>query len=200
MTRAPRRASAKKPAEPTFTPALALLRTLWRLNHALERLSSLMARTSGITAQQRFLLRVVEERPDLSAADLAPLLHLDPGTVSVSLSRLRARGLVARERDPRDRRRGPLRLTKRGAARVRAGAFTVEGAAAKVLARTPPRERARLARVLETLALAFEIPLAARRAQRRTHARAGGVGSAGRARQAGPLAKPDRRVPPPKGS
>jgi len=165
-----RGAAAKKSAEPGFTPALSLLRALWRLNHALERLSSLMARTSGITAQQRFLLRVVEEQPDLSAADLAPLLHLDPGTVSVSLSRLRARGLVARERDPRDRRRGPLRLTKRGAERVRAGAFTVEGAVATVLARTTPRERARLARVLETLALAFEVPLAARRAQRTTRA------------------------------
>ena len=72
-------------------PELDFLRRLWRLSHALERVSSRMKRRLGVTAQQRMILRCVGKYPGLPAGQLAELLHLDPGTISASLRACRSR-------------------------------------------------------------------------------------------------------------
>jgi DNA-binding MarR family transcriptional regulator len=94
--------------------ALAFLGRLWRLNHALERLSARMDRSLGVTAQQRFIIRCVGKYPGITAGALARVLHLDPGTVTAALHRLEAKGHVERRRDDRDRRRVTLGLTRAG--------------------------------------------------------------------------------------
>ena len=115
-------------------PALEFLQHLWRLNHALERLSSRMGRTLGITAQQRLIIRCVGKYPGMTAGQLACVLHLDPGTVSAALRRLEDKGVLARRRDPRDRRRVTLGLTTRGRALDRPAAGTAEHAVERLLA------------------------------------------------------------------
>jgi DNA-binding MarR family transcriptional regulator len=114
-------------------PALEFLRQMSGLNHALERLSSRMERTLGITAQQRLIIRCIGKYPGITGGQLATLLHLDPGTISASLRRLSAKRLLARRVDPRDKRRSALELTARGRAIDRPTRGTVEHAVERLL-------------------------------------------------------------------
>jgi MarR family multiple antibiotic resistance transcriptional regulator len=117
-------------------PALEFLQRLWRLNQALEKLSSHMEKRFGITAQQRLLMRCVRKYPGMTAGQLATMLHVDPGTVSAALKRLENKRLLQRRRDPRDKRRVTLGLSARGMALARPGAETVEHADDRLLAST----------------------------------------------------------------
>ncbi|MEO8605633.1 MAG: MarR family transcriptional regulator [bacterium] len=114
--------------------ALEFLQHLWRVNHALERLSSRMERHLGITAQQRLVIRCIGKHPGMTAGQLARLLHLDPGTISAALRRLERRDLVVRCRAPLDKRRVALSLTATGRALTRPAAGTVEHAVERLLA------------------------------------------------------------------
>jgi len=128
-----------KSAEPKtdfhLEPALDFLQHLWQLNHALERMSLQMERTLGVTAQQRLFVRCIGKYPGMTASQLATVMHLDRGTVSVSLRRLTKKGLVAGQRDPADHRRVELALTAKGKALDRPSAGTVEHAVQKLLAK-----------------------------------------------------------------
>jgi DNA-binding MarR family transcriptional regulator len=115
-------------------PALGFLQRLWRLNHALERLSSRMEKRLGVTAQQRFLIRCVGTYPGMTAGQLAAVLHVDPGTVSAALRRLEQKGLIERRRDPADSRRVALGLTRKGRALDAPAAGTIEQAVEELLA------------------------------------------------------------------
>jgi DNA-binding MarR family transcriptional regulator len=132
-------------------PALGFLQRIWQLNHALEQLSSRMEKRLGVTAQQRLILRCVGKYPGLTAGQLAALLHVDPGTVSASLNRLEGRGLVARGRDPKDRRRASLGLTAKGRALDRPAEGTVEAAVERLLEATPARDIESMVNVIEQL-------------------------------------------------
>lgn len=116
-----------------LTPALEFLQGLWQLNHALEALSSRMEKSIGVTAQQRLIVRCVGRYPDISAGELAALLHVDPGTVSVSLKRLEKKALLERSPDPDDKRRTFLRLTKKGRALDAPSEGTVEDAVERLI-------------------------------------------------------------------
>jgi len=200
--RSPNEEATSRPRQAPFSAPLVLLRSLWRVNHALERLSSRMSRAIGMTAQQRFLLRVVEERPRIAAADLASVLHLDPATVSVSLQRLRAKRLIARHPDPDDARRSTLRLTASGRSRIRPGSHTAEHAVAQALESLSERERAAAARLLEVLASTLESRLdKAPNAGRAARSAGGGTSRARReprrgARKRDQSFKVTKRVPP----
>lgn len=122
----------RRAADP-LGPALEFLQHLWRLNQALERLSSRMERTLGITAQQRLVIRCVGKYPGMTAGQLARVLHLDPGTVSAALRRLEGKGVLARRRDRRDKRRVTLGLTAKGRTLDRPAAGTVEHAVERLL-------------------------------------------------------------------
>lgn len=56
-----------------------LMRGLWRLNDALEQVSRRMEATSGVTAQQRMMLRWIAKYPGMTASQLAAQFHLDGG-------------------------------------------------------------------------------------------------------------------------
>jgi DNA-binding MarR family transcriptional regulator len=99
---------------PPLGSALLFMSALWDLNHSIEVMSVELLRTHGITAQQRFLIRIVGRLGPISAGRLARVLHVHPGTLSNSLSRLERRGIVARRRDPLDARRVLIHLTARG--------------------------------------------------------------------------------------
>jgi DNA-binding MarR family transcriptional regulator len=125
---------------------------LWDLNHALEVTSSRMHRSLGVTAQQRFLIRIVGRMGPLSAGELALLLHVHPGTLSTALRRLQERGLLSRKRDPDDARRILIHLTPRGRRVDLLSAGSVENAVRSVLRRTAPAESRAVARVMRNIA------------------------------------------------
>ncbi len=121
-------------------PALAFLRELWALNHALESTSKRMYDRMGITAQQRMVLRFVGKFPHVSAVELAVMLHVEKSTLSLALKRLEERGLVARRRDARDARKAHVVLTARGRRFDVPTVGTVERAVERALAATRPRD------------------------------------------------------------
>lgn len=137
-------------------PELDFLRTLWRANHALERLSAHMESRLGVTLQQRLLIRCVGKFPGLTAGQLAALLHLDPSTVSSALKRLRKRGMVRTLRDPDDARRAFVALTARGRIVDAERRETAEAAVSELLSVSPPDEIDAAKRTLSRLVLLVE--------------------------------------------
>ena len=132
--------------------SLEFLQCLWRTSHALERRSRRMERTLGVTAPQRLVLRLLGRFPGITAGQLARSLHVDPGTLSASLRRLEARGLIERRRDPSDSRRVTIGLTRHGRALDVPRQGTVEAAADALLATASPRDLAAAVRVLDRFA------------------------------------------------
>jgi DNA-binding MarR family transcriptional regulator len=129
--------------------SLAFLQCLWRTSHAIERRSRRMERTLGVTAPQRLVLRLLGRFPGITAGQLARSLHVDPGTLSASLRRLEARGLIERRRDPLDSRRVTVGLTRQGRELDVPRQNTIEAAADALLAGTSPRDLAATVRVLD---------------------------------------------------
>jgi MarR family transcriptional regulator, organic hydroperoxide resistance regulator len=136
--------------------ALEFLRSLWRLNHALEKLSSRMDQRLGVTAQQRLVIRCVGKYPGVTAGQLATLLHVDPGTASATLKRLEEKRLIERRRDPRDRRRVALGLTDRGRQIDRPTPGTIEDAAERLLAQNTAADVAGMAALIERFVVLLE--------------------------------------------
>lgn len=151
--------SRPDPAE-SLGPALAFLERLWALNHALEQLSGQMAKRLGVTAQQRLIIRCVGKFPGVPAGQLASLLHLDPGTISASLARLEAKGLIERKRDQKDQRRTWLGLTDAGRALDCSTPGTVECAVDALLRDSDLSDIEATARVLSNLRAHLEEQIA----------------------------------------
>ncbi len=143
-------------AEYPLGPALDFLQRLWRLNHALEKVSRRMEVQLGVTAQQRFILRCIGKYPGLTAGQLASLLHVDPGTVSTSLNRLEKRDLLERRRDSRDKRRIAIGLTAAGRALDRPAHGTVEAAVEQLLRNAASNELTTMSKVLDDLTQLLE--------------------------------------------
>lgn len=68
----------------------------------------------GISALQYQMLRMLSHE-QYTLSELSRRLALDPSTLVPVVDTLEGKGLVRRERDPQDRRRVPLCLTKDGA-------------------------------------------------------------------------------------
>jgi DNA-binding MarR family transcriptional regulator len=68
----------------------------------------------GVTADQFVLLACLAEEDAITQQELARRASSDPSTVRAMLVLLEGRGLVARERDPDDRRARVVTLTAKG--------------------------------------------------------------------------------------
>lgn len=141
--------------------ALEFLQHVWELNHALEKLSSQMERTLGVTAQQRLILRCIGAYPGIAPGRLATLLHLDPGTISATLSRLEKKAFLVRRPDQADRRRVSLVLTAKGRRLDRPARGTVEIGVEQLLRAAKPKEVETTRRVFAQLTLALQAELEA---------------------------------------
>lgn len=145
-----------RPATPELPPVLEFLRALWSLNHALEVTSSDMHRRSGVTAQQRMVLRIVGHLGSVSAGMLSTLLHVHPGTLSAALRRLEGRGLLARQRADDDARRVLIALTPLGERLLATTEGTVERAATQVLSESEPEFISSALLLMEQISRALE--------------------------------------------
>ena len=93
---------------------LQFMRLLWQLEHALQKTSKHMAGRLGVTGLQRLVIRILGLFPEVSAGEIATILHVHPSTLTGVFNRLKQQGLIARSADRRDRRRALLTLTARG--------------------------------------------------------------------------------------
>jgi MarR family transcriptional regulator, organic hydroperoxide resistance regulator len=139
-------------APDSLGPVLDFMRLLWAVDHGLTRLSRRMERTSGVTGPQRLVVRLVGQRPGISAGELARTLHLHPSTLTEVLQRLTARGALRRKQDTADARRALFWLTRRGLALDASRSGTGEARVRVALGSLSSQDLAAAARVLARLA------------------------------------------------
>jgi DNA-binding MarR family transcriptional regulator len=93
----------------------ALLQELIGVNRAyqtaVEKMDEAFCKLLGVNRTDGRCLDVIDQRPGLTAGELAEAVGLSPGAVTTVLDRLEERGLVTRSRDPNDRRRVTLKMT-----------------------------------------------------------------------------------------
>jgi DNA-binding MarR family transcriptional regulator len=93
----------------------ALLQELIAVNRAyqsaVEKMDEAFGKLLGVNRTDGRCLDVIDQRPGLTAGELAEAVGLSPGAVTTVLDRLEERGLVTRSRDPDDRRRVTLKMT-----------------------------------------------------------------------------------------
>ncbi len=94
----------------------ALLAELIQANRAyqsaVEKMDEAFGRLLGVNRTDGRCLDVIDQRPGLTAGELATAVGLSPGAVTTVLDRLEQRGLVRRTRDSGDRRRVTVELTE----------------------------------------------------------------------------------------
>ena len=94
---------------------IALLSELIKVNRAyqvaVEKMDEAFCKLLGVNRTDGRCLDVIDQRPGLTAGELATAVGLSPAAVTTALDRLEKRGFVSRTRDPGDRRRVTLRLT-----------------------------------------------------------------------------------------
>ena len=137
---------------PPLGEVLDFLRLIWAVDQQLHITSKRMEAELGVTAPQRFVLRLVGRFPGITASQLAQALHVSRSTVTGVLKRLGQRRLVARRVDPHDRRRTFLGLTDAGRRVDAASAGTVEGAVREVIEAASPLKVAHTRELLAALA------------------------------------------------
>jgi len=144
------------PSGRTLDPALDFMRLLWNIEHGLQSSSKRMENSLGITGPQRLVLRIVGQFPEMSAKEVAELLHLHPSTITGILQRLIKKRLLERQHDPRDRRRVRLRVRKQARRFLTKSRGTIENVVARALSTMPAQDLRRTRRVLWAIAAALE--------------------------------------------
>ena len=125
-------------------------------------LDRLTERTVGIfginTGEFRLLLLIHRQAPGtrLSAGALAERLNLSSSAMTNRLDRLEERGLVARERDPDDRRSVLVSITPRGEDVVGQAVDQQAKKESEFLGALKPEEQRRLNTLLRSLILEIE--------------------------------------------
>ena len=156
MTAPPDTKSFGRSRLPPLGAVLEFMRSIWALDHELQRTSRRMKAGLGVTGPQRLVLRVVGRFPGMSAGQLAEVLHLHPSTLTGILKRLEHQGLLARRADARDRRRVLLGLTKKGRQLDVDSEGTVEAAVRLALAELSEQKVSGAAEVLGRIAASLE--------------------------------------------
>ncbi|HEY3801350.1 MAG TPA: MarR family transcriptional regulator [Kofleriaceae bacterium] len=114
---------------------LQFMQHMWELVHALDVRSKRMVKSVGVTGPQRLVIRLVGQRANQTASELAETLNMHPSTLTGLLARLEGRGLLARAVDAEDRRRARFSLTPGGKKIDRLQRGTVEAAVRRAIAR-----------------------------------------------------------------
>lgn len=99
--------------------AYPILRSVRRILRRVSEHSRALSQAAGLTVPQLLCLRALAEcdgQGPATAAAISRKLQLSPPTVCRILDRLERAGHVVRERDPSDRRRIALRLSRSGRA------------------------------------------------------------------------------------
>jgi DNA-binding MarR family transcriptional regulator len=95
----------------------ALLSELIRENRAyqaaVEKMDEAFCRRLGVNRTDGRCLDIIDQRPGITAGELADAVGLSPGAVTTALDRLEQHGLIRRARDSADRRRVTVEPTEK---------------------------------------------------------------------------------------
>lgn len=133
-----------------------ILRSLRRISRAIELHSKQLEAQVRLTAPQLICLRELRDAGQTTPSELAQAVSLSQATITGILDRLEARGLVARARNPRDKRRVLVQLTAQGRAAVEAAPLPLQARFAARLAKLTDEERAQIEHVLARIVRMME--------------------------------------------
>lgn len=148
--------TAESPSLPNGVDAV--LAAWRRLAHMVRLRERIAERESGLSGAQLFALRQLAARPGISLGELATMTVTHASSISVVVTRLIEKGLVRRERDPRDRRRLLLQPTDAGLARLDRAPESADVLLLQALGELGDDDRQQLAEWLERLAEAVGSP------------------------------------------
>jgi len=114
--------------------------TMHRFTEALEPF--------GIRPRHVAALIELRDRGELTQQSLCGQLHLDPTNVVAILNELEKRGYATRRRDPEDRRRHLVEVSKKGLAVIEKVSDVMDGVEEELLDGLEPAEREQLERLL----------------------------------------------------
>jgi DNA-binding MarR family transcriptional regulator len=117
--------------------------TMHRFTEALE--------PYGIRPRHVAALIELRDHGELTQQSLCGQLHLDPTNLVAILNDLEQRGYATRRRDPEDRRRHLVEVSKRGIAVLEKVSKVMDGVEADLLDGLEPAERERLERLLTSV-------------------------------------------------
>jgi DNA-binding MarR family transcriptional regulator len=117
--------------------------TLHRFTEALEPF--------GIRPRHVAALIELRERGELTQQSLCGQLHLDPTNLVAILNELEERGYATRRRDPQDRRRHLVEVSKKGVAVIEKVSKVMDEVEADLLKDLEPAEREQLERLLASI-------------------------------------------------
>ena len=107
---------------------------------------------AGFSQYHYSVLALLHEQDRETQAEIAEALDLDPSQLVGILDSLEQRGVIARQRDPRDRRRHLVSLTTEGRRQLRRLRTAIDRLEDQLFAPLDPGERARLHAMLLRLA------------------------------------------------
>lgn len=122
-----------------------------RLVRTLRTTAAAVERETGLSTAQTFVLQLLLEAPAESVNELAERTSTDQSSVSVVVSRLEAKGLVARLTSSSDARRTHVVITKEGIALMQRKPPTVQERLTHALTCMQPGSLELLARELNSL-------------------------------------------------
>ena len=117
--------------------------TMHRFTQALE--------PYGVRPRHVAALIELRDRGQLTQQSLCGQLHLDPTNLVTILNELEKRGYATRRRDPEDRRRHLVEVSKKGIAVVEKVSEVMDGVEEELLAGLDPPERRELAGILTSI-------------------------------------------------
>ena len=126
-------------------PALLLA----RIGTVIGEIADEKLAATGMTGSEYAILAVLAADGPGSQQELAELLGKAPGLMVAAIDDLEERGLVARDRDPADRRRSRVTLTRSGEKALRAADRFADQVFAELFPGLDKDERAEFARLLE---------------------------------------------------
>jgi DNA-binding MarR family transcriptional regulator len=105
----------------------------------------------GIRPRHVAALIELRDRGELTQQSLCSSLHLDPTNIVAILNELEDRGYASRRRDPEDRRRHLVEVSKKGIAVIDKVSQVMDGVEADLLDRLEPAEREQLESLLTAI-------------------------------------------------
>jgi len=130
-----------------------------QLYHGLRMRLEVALRPHGLTAIQYMILDLLSQHHGLSSAELSRLFFVTPQTMGEMIASLERRQLIARTKDPENRRVLRVALTESGAALVSSCSVTIDQIDSDTLAALSTTDVQRLRGTVIRLVSAIRQPL-----------------------------------------
>ena len=128
-----------------------MLKALRQIIRAVDLHSRQLLGQHKVTGPQLITLLTVENYGPVTATAIAGHIHLSPSTVIGILDRLETKGVIRRNRDPKDRRLVQVSLTELGEVLARNAPSPLQDTLAEAMGKLPETELATIAESLERI-------------------------------------------------